>query len=311
MGGDPIGRPPAWYRDPDRSDRLRYWDGDAWTNRRRPVPRWAPDDQDTITLGGPRTGPSYAAELPAPTAEVTTSREAGPAAPGSGPGSAAGSSNAASTAPIRRPADDGPPGPHDPGSGGGGGGDGSGDGDSGGHRNRRRVGLFAFVVIVLTGLAVAISAIALAPKSYGPRVLTRSGFLTAANRLCDKSLSPLRPPVSADPFGATVTPGQAADQIDHAATGLDQLASQLRALPSSPADRPHIDEWLDGWGRYAGLGRQYAAILRQNGTPTRAPQAELDARKEAATADRFALANGLSSCTFLVTPHSDPSSGVF
>jgi hypothetical protein len=167
------------------------------------------------------------------------------------------------------------------------------------------------VVIVLAGLAVAISFIALAPKSYGPRVLTRSGFLTAANRLCDKSLSPLRPPVSADPFGATVTPGQAADQIDHAAAGLDQLAGELRALPSPAADKAHIDGWLDGWGRYTGLGRQYAALLRQNGTPTRAPQAELDARKEAATADRFALANGLTSCTFLVTPHSDPSSGVF
>jgi hypothetical protein len=140
-------------------------------------------------------------------------------------------------------------------------------------------------------------------------VLTSSTFESGANGLCDKTLASLRPPVSSDPFGTTITPTQAADQIDRAATGLDKLAGQLRALPAPAADRPQIDGWLAGWGRYTALGRQYATGLRQHGTPNKAPQSEIDARREAATADRFALANGLKSCTFLVTPQPDPSSG--
>jgi hypothetical protein len=135
--------------------------------------------------------------------------------------------------------------------------------------------------------------------------------VTSANTLCDKELSPLRPPVSSSPFGSTVTPADAATQIDRAADGLDRLASHLRAIPAPDADRPHINSWLDGWTRYAGLGRQYSTVLRQHGTPDKAPQAELDARREATSADRFALANGLKGCTFLVTPRpTDPSSGV-
>jgi hypothetical protein len=184
-------RPPAWYRDPHRSDRLRYWDGGDWTNRSRPVPRWAIDDQDTVTLGGRREGPRSAAELPAPTAEVSTGREAAPATPGSAPAGPSNTANSAPGGPIRRPADDGPPGPEGPGGpGGGGGGGGSGDGGSGDvQRHHRRIGVFAFVVIVLSGLAVAIGVLALRPKSYGPRVLTQSSFEAAANGLCDKTLA--------------------------------------------------------------------------------------------------------------------------
>jgi hypothetical protein len=166
-------------------------------------------------------------------------------------------------------------------------------------------------VIVFAGLAVAIGAVAMGPKSYGKRVLSHSAFVTSANTLCDKELSPLRPPVSSSPFGSTVTPTEAANQINVAADGLDKLAGHLRALPAPDADRPHINSWLDGWARYTVLGRQYSTVLRQHGTPDKAPQAELDARREAGIADRFALANGLKGCTFLVTPRpADPSSGV-
>lgn len=31
---------PGWYPDPDRPDTIRYWDGAAWTDKRRPRPGW-------------------------------------------------------------------------------------------------------------------------------------------------------------------------------------------------------------------------------------------------------------------------------
>jgi hypothetical protein len=36
-------QPPGWYRDPDRPDGLRYWDGQAWTEQRRDRPEWLDD----------------------------------------------------------------------------------------------------------------------------------------------------------------------------------------------------------------------------------------------------------------------------
>ena len=160
-------------------------------------------------------------------------------------------------------------------------------------------------VAVLAAVAVGIAGEAMRPKSPGPRVLTDGAFVKAANRQCDATLPGLRPQDSG-PFGTAVTPAQTADQIDQAAAGLDKLAGQLRIVPASPADQPHIDGWLDGWHRYASLGRQYAAFLRQHGSANPGPllAASVNAAK---AADNFALANGLKSCTFFVVPQPDPS----
>lgn len=35
---------PGWYPDPDRADTIRYWDGSAWTDKRRPRPGWTQTD---------------------------------------------------------------------------------------------------------------------------------------------------------------------------------------------------------------------------------------------------------------------------
>ena len=41
---------PGWYPDPDRPDSIRYWDGAAWTDKRRPRPGWTGPDAG---LAGP------------------------------------------------------------------------------------------------------------------------------------------------------------------------------------------------------------------------------------------------------------------
>jgi hypothetical protein len=156
-------------------------------------------------------------------------------------------------------------------------------------------------------VAVALAGEALRPTSHGPRVLTDTGFVGQANAACAKAMPGLRPPQNG-PFGTTITPSQAADQIDHAAAGLDALAARLRALPVSDADRPPVHGWLDGWQRYTAAGRQYAIFLRQHGNQD--PGRVLDdGVRQARLADDFALANGLKSCTFSFTPQPDPSTG--
>jgi hypothetical protein len=161
---------------------------------------------------------------------------------------------------------------------------------------------------VLAALAVGITAWVMRPQSYGPRVLTDAHFVAQANSVCSKTIPTLRPPYGG-PFGTTATPAQAADQIDRAATGLDQLAGQLRALPAAEADRPHISGWLDNWDGYITLGRQYATFLRQHAFANPG-HLRGDASHQATLADHFALANGLKSCTFSYTPQPDPSNGI-
>lgn len=312
MAGNPSapGRP-AWYPDPDRPDRLRYWDGTAWSARRRPRPRWSAEGPDIVAGPGANAleGPVRAAELPAPAAGVGTSRQGGAGGPAdSGDGAPTISSSKDAPMPIRRPADDGPlppGGPGDP-TGGGGGGD---DGDHDPDERRRRRWFFFAAVAVLAAAAVWIAGAALVPSSHGPRVVHDAAFIRQANAECNAKLAALRPP-DAGPFGSTITPAQAADSTDKAATGMDDLASSLRSIPAAAADRPFIDSWLDGWNRYAALGHQYATFLRQHGNATPSKQMRDAITHEAALADNFVLANGLSACEFTAAPVEDPSNGI-
>jgi hypothetical protein len=208
--------------------------------------------------------------------------------------------------PGRRPGDgDGPPGP-DPEFGPSGGG--GGEGDRGRPtRSHRAKWFIVAVVVVLAAVVIGVAGETMKPAKTGPRVLTDRQYMKLANDECAKALPDLRP-ADTGPFGKTATPAQTAAQIDHAAGGLDALADRLAALPASAVDRPHVTTWLDGWHRYSGLGRQYAEFLRQHGSAN--PGRLLsDSVQEAKSVDAFALANGLSGCTFLATPQPDPSNG--
>jgi hypothetical protein len=158
---------------------------------------------------------------------------------------------------------------------------------------------------VLAAIAVGVAGAALRPKSPGPRVLTDARYVRLANAECGRTLPGLRPQDSG-PFGRAVTPNQTAAQIEAAAGGLDDLAGRLRGLPGAGADRPFVTAWLDGWQRYASLGRRYAAFLRQHGNDTPGTLSR-DIAQQARAVDDFALANGLKTCTLFATPQPDPS----
>ena len=50
---------PGWYPDPDDGGSIRYWNGSAWTEKRRPRPEWSHHDPDP---SGP-TPPVYGGYL--------------------------------------------------------------------------------------------------------------------------------------------------------------------------------------------------------------------------------------------------------
>jgi hypothetical protein len=200
--------------------------------------------------------------------------------------------------------------PELPGTGGGGSG-GSGDGErrpadgSPATRSRRRWWLYASVG-VLCALVVTLAGEALRPKSPGPRVITDARFVSAANAACAKTLATLRP-TDGGAFGSLVSPTQVAGEIDQAATGLDNLANRLAALPIVASERPYITGWTNDWHAYDTAGRQYAAFLRQHGATSKAPPMLATAAHLAKVADNFALANGLKSCQFTYVDTSNAS----
>ncbi len=304
---DPSARRPAWYPDPDRPDRLRYWDGSRWADRRRPRPRWSTDGPPVLPVSEPSAleGPARTVELPAPATGRGSTRQVGPSSP-----------TTADTAPgVPSPADGPPPPPHPagrpPGPPGGPSGSGGGDEGGGGGRprgGRRRWLVLTAVAVLATGMVWVVGK-ALVPAAHGPRVVNDRHFISLANAQCSKTLPTLRP-AEEGPLGTPVTPAQAADGADKAADGMVQLADSLRSLPADPAARPYIDSWLDGWLRYAGLGHQWATFIRQHPTTVKpSPPLLAGIAHEASNEENFALANGLSACSFVATPTVDPSTG--
>jgi hypothetical protein len=323
----PHPKSPGWYPDPDilpGSRRfLRYWNGRRWTDRWRPTPILT-----TLNLSGPLglpqprvlEGPARTAELPAPAAEVSATRE--------GPGGRSDTIDRQTGTDVRGvdlPPTAGPTGPegHEHGSGrgippeppdtGGGGGDsGSGSADDGSTSGRkirmprRRIWWVFAAIAVLCAVLVVLIGQALQPPAVGPRVLTDDHFVQAANALCASTMPTLRPADGGD-FGNAVTPLQAATQIDKASAGLDTLATKLAALPIAPVDQPRITTWLAGWSRYDNMGRQYAAELRTEASTGKAPPVLKAAAAVAKTADDFARANGLNACLFEYAYSAPPS----
>ncbi|MGH9123777.1 MAG: DUF2510 domain-containing protein [Acidimicrobiales bacterium] len=306
----------GWYPDPDilpaSKAMLRYWNGRHWTERRRPVPMLTRLEIGTsVGIPFPRVleGPARVAELPARAAEVPGGRDA--------PGGRADTLDRPRPSELRSvdmPTATGggrgvPPEPPQSGGGGGDGGSGGGGDDGAGDRARprsRRKWWLLAAAAVTCALAVVLAAQALQPPSPGPRVVTDTAFVTAANALCAKVLPGLRP-TDGGAFGSIVSATNAASDIDKAATGLDGLANQLSALPDTAIDAPFVSTWLGEWHQYASLGRQYADFLRQHGTTDKEPQVLKTGGTVAAKASNFALANHLNACQFTYVDTSNAS----
>lgn len=314
---NPRPKVPAWYLDPDilpGSNRsLRYWNGRHWTDRRRPMPVLA-----SLDIGGPGglpparalEGPVHTAELPAPAAEITATRD-GPA----GLSDTRDRSSSADALGAERSTSTGdgagiPPEPPHRGGGGGGGNEGDPGGEQrpgvGTRKQKKPWWLYAGVA-VLAAVVVGLVGEGIKPASSGPRVVTDAQFVRLANTDCAKALPNLRPP---DPgaMGSSITPAQAATQIDQAAGGLDNLANQLAALPDTTADQPFVKSWLAGWHAYAAIGREYATDIREHPpTSAKEPPFLATAADLAKTSDRFSRANGMTSCEWAYTESSSPS----
>ncbi|HEX3539580.1 MAG TPA: DUF2510 domain-containing protein [Acidimicrobiales bacterium] len=314
MGGPRL-RAPGWYPEPDihpgSHQVLRYWNGRHWTDRRRPMPILASLDLNTVAGAPVRAleGPARMVDLPiiplpAIASELTVTRE--------GPGGRTDTRDRSAASEFRdvdfATATGGsgrPPAP--PRRDGGGGDDGSGDESQAPTRRLRKWWLFALVA-VLAAVAVVLAGEAMRPPSPGPRVLTDATFVRLANDACAKTLPTLRP-ADGGQMPAAITPAQAADAADKAASGLDALATRLGNLPAVPADRPHIVAWLDGWHRYAAIGHQYAGDLRTHGGTNAHPPAFMaTASTLAKNTDSFSRANGLTACLFAYNYTPDPSS---
>lgn len=170
-------------------------------------------------------------------------------------------------------------------------------------------GLRRWLIVAGAVAVIVVAAVLSLPRhDDGPRVIADRSFVAAANTRCKETLASLRPPFIGE--GKSPTQQEIADNVDHVADGLHDLAGQLQALPVSAADEPHVAAWMADWARYIDVGHRYAAALRTDDQRQQlAVSREGDQAQRAA--DRFARANGISKCQFHAVPHggSDPFSG--
>ena len=99
----------------------------------------------------------------------------------------------------------------------------------------------------------------------GPRTITDTGFVDAANALCQRELPALRAERrESDFFGRTDKSDRAdvADRVEQVADRLDDVAGKLGGLPLAAADQGEVSAWLEEWANYTGIGRKYAEAVR-------------------------------------------------
>ncbi|MGH9283233.1 MAG: hypothetical protein ACRD0S_09910, partial [Acidimicrobiales bacterium] len=177
--------------------------------------------------------------------------------------------------------------------GGPGGGGGGGDPRPGG---RGRWWLVASIAVLL-GLGVITAPVWVGSgPDIPPRSIADLEFTTEAQETCDRLLPPLREK-RPEAREATGTEEEFATRIDEAADDLAGVAAALREIPvaSTRGDAVEVDNWLDDWDAYIGVGRRYADRTRAHekdaGTDTRAEAAPLERRIFV-----FARANDMPAC---------------
>ncbi len=88
-----------------------------------------------------------------------------------------------------------------------------------------------------------------------------------------------------------------ADRLRQLDDGWRHMLDDLDALPTAPAATAKINGWLSEWREVVRLLGVYATEITESGRPTAATSRALNRAKH--DVDRFAYANGLSSCLFV------------
>jgi len=276
-------RAPGWYVDPDDPDALRHWGGWSWGTRRRPRPGWT------------RATAELRLDRSAPVVEGPVRRQAlARTADGTVAGSPARGWSALRPPARRAPQWDGP------------------SADSLGRPPRLPDGRLAWArprrPLVVVG---AMGAICLLIAAFTPGLLVGrpasllpATFVRAANQACTSGLAGVAGRVG---DGSTAAPATAAGQGHQLATAADRVAAvaaQLRSEADLSAAPATVNGWLAAWTRWDGDARRYAAVLAAvvpGSVPDRDTTTSLQRAVDldAATADGFASANGLTSCLLL------------
>jgi len=167
--------------------------------------------------------------------------------------------------------------------------------------------------LVLIGVVVVISAVVIAvqllkPAPSGPRVLTDTVFVAAANTTCKEALGGLRP--QSTDRDAVVSPAQIADQANTAADGLAGLQGRIRGLSVAVDQQQFVAGWMDDWGTFIDAGRRYAAAVR-TGDVQGANKVGRSGDPAQRRADGFARGNDLSSCLLQHTLVAPKRQGAF
>lgn len=154
-------------------------------------------------------------------------------------------------------------------------------------------------MLAVSALAVGLAVVSVpawldtTPDIPPPSVADKA-FIAAADAVCKRTLPALRGqrPEAREDSG---TGAAFAGRIEKAADGLDAVARELRGVPVAEADAAEVDRWLDDWGAYVAVGRDYADRTRAGDGG-----AAEDTRVDAAPLERriyvFAMANGMPSC---------------
>ncbi len=230
---------PGWYRNPDEPRSLRYWDGKAWTGRPRSRPAWASDAEpfELAEHDFDRSveGPVHPKQLREPVTTGAWAREWflswRPRQTDQGwherderrsrPVPSPGPTQSIKLGQARRP-------------------------------------LLVLALLFVTAFAVVISSFAvIAPYENrgGLQPADRAvedSFVTKAGRDCAAVLPRYRP-VFAD--------GVDGPAIVAAASEVDILGGQLKAVPTATDMQGTVQEWLQAWKNFTHEERLYAAII--------------------------------------------------
>lgn len=149
---------------------------------------------------------------------------------------------------------------------------------------------------ILIGISAAFTALVLwQNRNFRPeRTMTDPTFERAATAICEKSIPKLRAVRREDETEEDLEK-LTATQVDSAATKLEGVVVQLRALEVRPANRAQVDAWFGHFDDYVAAGRKYADALR-TGNDRLYNDVDDEGVAPLKAISRFARANYIDAC---------------